>query len=242
MENRGSYHYPSGIKIPNAPKALAGGNDLRKNIKGKSNYLWLFDAGHGGLLNGKYTTAPAKMHTFHPAPVGPGFVIYEGVVNREITDRIARKLDQLDIDYQYIHDPVEDTGLSVRVIRADAAYHKDSRAVFVSIHSNAGGGSGIEVFTSPGQTKSDKIANIFCSAYERHFKETKLRCDKTDGDADKEADFYVLRKTDCPAILVENFFFDNRMEAEFLVSVAGQEAIATCIVDAIKTCEQLKPI
>jgi len=37
----------------------------------------------------------------------------------------------------------------------------------------------------------------------------KLRYDLTDGDKDKEAEFYVLRRTACPAVLVECLFFDN---------------------------------
>lgn len=208
-----------------------------ENITGKSNYLWLLDAGHGGLKYGKYTTAPAKMFTFPD-----GLVIYEGVINRAIVHLMVLRLDAAGIDYAYIHDEKEDTSLSNRVRYADNHYLKDHRAVYLSVHSNSGGGTGFEIFTSPGQTKSDKIANIFCETYKKHFQTRLFRQDKADGDADKEADFYVLRKTDCPAILVENLFFDNRKEAEYLLSTDGQMAIANCIVDAILNCEKLKPI
>jgi N-acetylmuramoyl-L-alanine amidase len=108
----------------------------------------------------------------------------------------------------------------------------------LSIHSNAGGGTGFEVFTSPGQTKSDKVANVFCDNYKRFFPDFKFRAGYADGDADKEADFYVLRKTDCPALLVENLFFDNRSEAEFLLSESGQRQIADCLLHSIKECEE----
>lgn len=30
----------------------------------KSNYLWILDAGHGGMKDGKYMTAPKKMFQF----------------------------------------------------------------------------------------------------------------------------------------------------------------------------------
>lgn len=203
---------------------------------GKSNYLWLLDAGHGGMDSKGYRTAPNKMHKF------PGFTIYEGVVNRNITDFVKIQLNVLGIDYALIADEIEDTTLQQRVITADAVYAKDKRAVFLSIHSNAGGGSGFEIFTSPGQTKSDKIGNIFSETYKKQFPEFPFRADLADGDADKEADFYVLRKTDCPAVLVENLFFDNLKEAEFLLSMAGQKKIADCIVIAIQACEKLKPI
>lgn len=203
----------------------------------ESNYFWILDAGHGGITkDGRYTTAPAKMHKFD------SFTIYEGVINRAITSIVEQELKKARIDYAIVAHPIEDTPLSQRVAKADAVYAKDKRAIYLSIHSNAGGGSGFEIFTSPGQTKSDKLANIFCEMYQKCFPHYPLRTDKTDGDADKEADFYVLRKTDCPALLVENLFFDNLKEAEYLRSPEGQQAIANCIVYAIKDCERLKPI
>lgn len=205
---------------------------------GKSTYLWLLDAGHGGLTkDGKYTTAPAKMFTFPD-----GVTVYEGVINRKIAELVYMALETKQIDFALVYDDVEDTPLSQRTMTADNVYRKDKRAVYLSIHSNAGGGSGIEVFTSPGQTKSDKIANIFCEIYQKHFPGFHFRADKSDGDADREENFYVLRKTDCPAILVENLFFDNKKEALFLLSTEGQTKIANCIVEAIEVCEKLKPI
>jgi N-acetylmuramoyl-L-alanine amidase len=203
----------------------------------RSNYLWILDAGHGGIKNGQYTTAPAKMHTFED-----GVTIYEGAVNRAIAKMVYEELQKKDIDFALVYDDVEDTPLSNRVTLADNVYRKDKRAIYLSIHSNAGGGSGFEIFTSTGQTKSDKVANVFFETYQKFFPNFKFRKDLSDGDADKEADFYVLRKTDCPALLVENLFFDNRNEAEFLLSEAGLRKIATCIVHCIENCEQLKPI
>jgi N-acetylmuramoyl-L-alanine amidase len=203
----------------------------------KSNYTWVIDAGHGGIKNGAYTTAPAKQWKFPD-----GLTIFEGVINRDIAKLVWTKLVELGIEFKLVYDEHEDDGLALRVARADAIYEKDKRAIFLSIHSNAGGGSGFEVFTSPGQSKSDKIANILCEMYQKHFPDFHLRCDKSDGDGDKEADYYVLRKTDCPAVLVENLFFDNRREAEFLLSHEGQNRIADCIVSSIQAVEQLRPI
>lgn len=203
-----------------------------------SNYYWLLDAGHGGIdKNGNYTTAPAKMHTFPD-----GLTIYEGVINRAITKLLYTSLTKHNVDFGLVYDDVLDTPLAQRVAIADKVFASDPRAIYLSIHSNAGGGSGFEVFTSPGQNKSDKLAHIICEKYISHFPNHRFRSDKTDGDHDKEADFYVLRKTDCPAVLVENLFFDNRREAEYLLSPEGQQAIANCLLDSILTIEQLKPI
>lgn len=203
----------------------------------ESNYLWILDPGHGGLNSeGRYMTAPAKMHKFS------SFTVFEGVINRAVTELVRKKLLSLRIDYAIVAHSIEDTPLSLRVSRADAVYAKDKRAIYLSIHSNAGGGEGFEIFTSPGQSKSDKIAEVFCQTYKRWFPQFKFRQDLSDSDPDKEADLYVLRKTDCPALLVENLFFDNLKEAEFLMSTTGQKSIADCILQAILTCESTKPI
>jgi hypothetical protein len=72
-------------------------------------------------------------------------------------------------------------------------------------------------------------------AMAEEFPNKTARTDLTDGDKDKEANFYVLRKTSMPAILTESFFMDNRADAELMMSYAG-----TCkIVNAhLKTIEK----
>ena len=39
-----------------------------------------------------------------------------------------------------------------------------------------------------------------------NLKGKKLRTDYADNDPDKESNFYVLKHTNCPAVLTENFF------------------------------------
>lgn len=204
---------------------------------GKSNYLWLLDPGHGGIdADGNYTTGLKKMYDHGD------FKIYEGEINREITLLLCGLLDEAGVRYVIIPDIIQDTPLSKRVQLADEYYRLNKDAIFLSIHSNAGGGHGNEIYTSPGQTKSDKIAQIFAEVYQKNLSDMRFRKDESDHDDDKEAPFYVLRKTDCPALLVENGFFDNRKEAELLMSIEGQIAYAEALFDSIQTVEKLKPI
>ena len=193
---------------------------------------WLVDAGHGGMYNGHYTTAPQKMYRYPD-----GLVIYEGLINRAIAFRLCAKLTNAHLPFEQINDNEQDTPLDVRVGRANEAYDKDSSAVFLSIHSNLGGQAGFEIFTSKGETKSDKIAQVFCDTYQQSFPNMKFRSDTLDGDEDKESNFYVLHRTKSPALLVENLFIDNRFEAEFLLSESGQEQIAECLLQSIKKVE-----
>jgi len=204
-----------------------------------SNHKWLLDAGHGGIKDGRYTTAPGKMHTF-----ADGLVFYEGENNRAIVNLLAPLLDQASIEFERVYDEQFDTLLSKRVKTANSIFSKDRRCVYLSIHSDAmpegahGKGRGFTIYTSPGQTRSDEIASTFSETYRDAFPEFKHRRDLSDGDADKEEGFYVLRKTRCPALLIENLFFDNRREAEFLLSVEGRKRIAGALLRSILAVEK----
>lgn len=215
-----------------------------ENVESPTGMVPIIDAGHGGLdKNGKYVTAPSKMYEFKKN--GKIYMTaYEGVINRKIGGFLADLLDEAKIKYyENTLETFKDVPLADRVRFANETYKKDRNAYFLSIHSNAAGvkspgaGSkarGFEIFTSRGQTKSDDLAAIAAKWYKRELSDFRFRQDMVDGDADKEADFYVLRKTACPAFLVENLFFDNEEEAEFLLSEGGQMRIATCLFKAVK--------
>lgn len=48
-----------------------------------------------------------------------------------------------------------------------------------------------------------------CEAATKYFKDLRIRADFSDGDPGFEESFYILRHTTCPAVLVENFFYDK---------------------------------
>lgn len=88
---------------------------------------------------------------------------------------------------------------------------KPSPKLVLSMHGNAFNGesaNGYEHFTSKGQTESDKIAQCIWN----HISKScglNLRPDMSDGDHDKEENFWILNKTNCPAILFELGFYTN---------------------------------
>ena len=53
------------------------------------------------------------------------------------------------------------------------------------------------------------------------------------GDSDWEEQFYILRKSWCPAVLTENFFMDSRSDLEYLQSRAGKQAVVDTHVEGI---------
>jgi len=187
----------------------------------------LLDNGHGGLINGKYQT-PGKRKDW-----GNNGIIYEGEFNRAIVNGIIQELTRLKIPYVNIAPEYWDVRLETRVKRANK--YSPHNSFYLSIHSNAGGGHGSEIYTSPGNTKSDAIATIFGKEFIKEFPNRKLRTDYSDGDLDKERRFYVLTKTKMPALLTENFFMDNFEEFKTLLNTKeGRQKIINWHVKAIQ--------
>lgn len=202
-----------------------------------SNYHWLLDAGHGGLVNGQYVT-PGKR-----SPVWPdGRQLFEGVSNRIIVRRIAQLCQNAGIRCTILVPEEVDISLGERVRRTNVIASKE-RCIFISVHSNAGGGTGWEIWTTPGQNNSDKIATIFFNSAKKFLPTFRMRADMTDGDPDQESNFYVIKGAKCPAVLTENLFMDTlNPDCEFLMSPQGVEAIAQLHFDAINVIEQTKPV
>ena len=152
-----------------------------------------------------------------------------------------------DMGYQVFID-IEDDDLRVpqsrelslrcKIVNELVKQYKD--CIYVSIHVNASGsdgkwheGTGWEVFTSVGKTKSDELATCLYNAAKANMPDKKMRTDFSDGDPDKEAHLYVLKNTNCPAVLTENFFQDNKKDVDYLLSDEGFHSIVRLHVEGI---------
>lgn len=136
--------------------------------------------------------------------------------------------------------------------------------IYVSIHVDAApsGGEwknagGWTAYTSPGDTLSDILATYLYESAEKHLSgyaakmeegkkkglygsnQKPFRKDTTDGDPDKEANFYVLVRTKCAAVLTENLFQNNKADVAFLLSEEGKKAIVALHKEAIMRFTEL---
>jgi len=130
-------------------------------------------------------------------------------------------------------------GAEVRLTRADdsepslggrvAMSNSFGADVFIGIHANAFSSplaKGMEVWTSVGQTKADPLSECITNALQAAFPGLVFRADMSDGDQDKETNFYVLYYTNAPAVLVELAFITNPIEEELLASGDYQDRAA----------------
>lgn len=189
--------------------------------------LILIDPGHGIDTPGKRS---------------PDGKFLEYLWNRQIADLLIDRFMIMGIDASLVVTETNDISLSTRVQRVNKVCSKvdASNVILLSIHSNAAGdgskwmsAQGWSCYTSKGETKSDMIAECLYDAFETEFAEKKIRKDMSDGDRDWEENFYVLQKSKCPAVLLENFFYDNRDECAWLLKNETKERIADAIVKGI---------
>lgn len=206
-----------------------------------SKWMYLIDPGHGGMVDGKYVT-PGKRSPKFP----DGTQLFEGVNNRAIAKKIVAKLKENGYDAMDIVATENDLPLKDRTTRANEL-HAARKCMYISIHSDATGdgntwndAKGVSVYTSPGQTKSDVFAALLVDTLEEVIgTETKFRKDNSDGDEDKEADFYVLTQTKCPSVLCELGFHTNMDEAKRIQTDEWHNKVAAAVLYAVQKWEKL---
>lgn len=188
----------------------------------------LIDAGHGIDTPGKRS---------------PDGAFREYLWNREIADLVCDDLGIDGYDVSLVVTETNDIPLITRVNRVNAVCkeHGSSDVILVSIHSNAAGNGkdwmdakGWSCYTTKGETKSDILAECLYDSFERSFPDRKIRKDMQDGDRDWEENFYIVQKSKCPAVLIENFFYDNKEESHWLMQEAVKVRIAMAIEQGIK--------
>ena len=172
----------------------------------------VLDNGHGKETAGKRSPKWAD-----------GSQLFEYEFNRDIVRRISENLKQKGLTFHILVPELTDISLVERCKRANA-FGKD--AILISVHANAGGGTGWECFTSVGKTPADQYAQILLDQFKQDFPEWKMR-------GHKESDFYILKNTSCPAVLSENFFMDTEKDCRLILSEEGRQRIADSHVQAI---------
>ena len=176
----------------------------------------VIDAGHGG---------------HDPGKVGENDAL-EKDINLQIAEKVKKHLEKNGIEVVMTRedDVMEDTKLEDMKKRV-ALINKTKPASTVSIHQNSYSNQnvkGAQVFYYTDSEESKRAASRM---------QEELR--KVDAENTRQiksnSDFYMLKKTEVPTIIVECGFLSNLREAEKLVTDEYQEQMAEAICDGILT-------
>ena len=177
-----------------------------------------------------------------PGKRSPDGLFLEYLWNRQVADLILEGLVSAGVDASLVVTETNDVTLRNRVNRINTICNRvgASNVLLVSVHANAAGNgsawmnaSGWSCYTSKGKTRSDQVAECLYDAFEEEFQDRKIRKDMSDGDRDWEENFYVLQKSKCPAVLLENFYYDNREECAWMLQEETKRRLASAAVKGI---------
>lgn len=173
------------------------------------NKVIVIDAGHGGR---------------DPGAVGKH--IRESDMALDIANRVRALFLQLG---RIVH-MTREADLPVSLPERASLANRLKADIFVSIHINAHRDpnvSGVEVFSFPGSTKGARLRNAVYMEIMRLFPTWR-------GRGTKEANFYVLRKSEMPACLVECGFISNVVDEQELQNPNVRQKFAEGIVAGIE--------
>ena len=190
----------------------------------KKNRIVILDNGHGDETPGKCS---------------PDFSLFEWKWNRDFVQKLKDRLEKLGYIVFDIVPEDNDIALTARAKRANKIINEygAGNCIFISVHVNAAGmgewmnATGWSAWTTKGKTNSDKLAECLCNACLSEG--VKLRADMSDGDKDWESNFTIIYMTNCPAVLTENMFMDNRRDLAFLKSEEGIEKLLNIHINGI---------
>jgi len=203
--------------------------------------IWLINKGHGGVIGGVYQTMDRVFHHKEHDEFAA-----EGVYNRLCGDRLITMLKAEDRKYIDICPTELDLPLWLRRSHVNDICNKYGRhnCVLLELHGNGSpehNATGAEIWTAPGQSKSDHYANILAQIISNDLVELDFRsgyCPE-DPDPDKEAPFFMLVNTDCPAVLPEVGFYDNWKDWQLMKNFKFRERYVLALMKMIRKIDSL---
>ena len=181
-----------------------------------------------------------------PGKCSPDKKFYEYKYSREVCQAVKVALEDLgytvfiDVEDEDLPNVNQSKELCLRCKIVNDLQKIYKNCIYISIHVNAAGNgtkwmnaTGWSAYTSVGVTSADRLAECLYNSAKKNLKGKKLRTDNTDKDSDIESNFYVLKNTNCPAVLTENFFQDNKEDVKYLTSDEGFHQIVRLHIEGI---------
>lgn len=200
--------YTASETTPSTPPSSSGGNTSGYDPYADGKLVVCIDPGHGKTTGGKRSPDESLME-------------YE--FNRDVAYRLKALLEAQGVTciMTVAKDDQTDPSLATRVQIANSAGNVD---LFVSIHANAFGtdwnsANGWEIYTYQTGGVAEQAAKAIEAATNASGAGLKDRGCKT-------ANFYVIKNTYMPAVLIEHGFYTNKEECEKLKSSSFRDILA----------------
>lgn len=174
------------------------------------------DAGHGRYTSGKRCLKSIDKNETR-----------EWVLNSRIAEKVCKLLKQYECETKRMDDVSGKTDVSLAKRCQKANSWKSD--FYLSIHHNAGGGSGVEIFAMNGATAATRAKRD--AIYEGVIAETGLKGNRAN--PRRTANFQVLRDTNMPAVLIECGYMDNKHDTPVILTEEFSEQCAHGIVDGL---------
>jgi len=161
---------------------------------------------------------------------------------REIVCYIHNELMKLGIQTFIVTPEQGDTSLNERVRRINKKYtelKKQGYTCFlISVHINAAGNDGkwhdASGWTGWVSKNSSKASKRLAQCLYNEAEKNGLKGNRWVPDCKYwEANYKILHDTNCPAVLTENMFQDNKEDVKFLLSERGKELIVSTHIQGI---------
>lgn len=174
-----------------------------------------------------------------PGKRSPDGKFREYLFSREVCKEIKAQLIQKGYDCIIDIEGDEELSLSTRcnIVNSCCRRYGAKNCLYVSIHVNAAGSGGwanarglsVYAYTN-GSLASKQLAKTL---YEEGASKGLKGNRSVPASKYWTANFYVLKYTNCPAVLTENLFQDNKEDVAFLMSPQGRKAIVDYHVNGI---------
>ena len=202
----------------------------------------ILDCGHGmnDTTNGKYSPLldPSEFNLRDVTVYQNRF--REGNFNRLIGQRLERMLRDSGFEVHTVSDNYNDNSLNDRVNKANqiAAKYGKGNCIYISIHSNAAG-NGTDWKSASGASvhccrKSSESSKRLARLIYKHVLDKGYNGNRSiPQDHIWYNDFYVLKHTKMPAVLVENLFYDNKSDLKKLMDDEHRNEIVSYLYHGI---------
>lgn len=165
----------------------------------------------------------------------PG-AIGNGLQEKELTLQISNRIKDMLNEYSNVSILMSRTGdQTVSLAERTTAANNWGADFFLSVHINAGGGTGYEDYIYPG-------LGAPTTTYQNLIHEEVMKVVDFRDRGKKQANFHVLRETRMPAILTENGFIDTVDDANKLKQASFIQAIAQGHVNGLVSAFNLIPL